>query len=108
MKEIKIRYGEKEYTLAFTRDAVTKCEKMGFILKELDEKLATQTKLLFKGAFLVHHRFVQEQTINEIFDNLENKDDVIGALVEMYQDTLLTMISNTDENPGNIKWEKNW
>ena len=49
MKEIKIGYGEKEYTLAFTRDSVTKCEKMGFILKELDEKPGTQTKLLFKG-----------------------------------------------------------
>ena len=38
----------------------------------------------------------------------ENKDEIIGALAEMYQDTLLSIISNTDEEPGNLKWEKNW
>lgn len=108
MKQIKIPYEDKEYTLEFNRKSVEQCEKLGFVLKDLETKPGSQIRLLFRGAFLAHHKYIKDDALNDIFNNLANKDEIIAALVEMYQDTLLTMISNTEANQGNIKWEKNW
>lgn len=108
MKQIKIPYEDKEYTLEYTRNSVKKMEQAGFVIQDIKSKPATLIPLLFAGAFMSRHKFIKQEIIDELYDNLKNKDDIIGALAEMYQDTLLTIISNTDEEPGKVEWEKNW
>lgn len=108
MKQITIKHEDKQYTLEYTRNSVKKMEQAGFIIQDIQSKPGTLVPMLFEGAFLSKHRYVKKEVLDEIFNNLENKEDFIAVLAEMYQDTLLTIISNTDEEQGNLKWEKNW
>ena len=108
MKQITIKHDDKQYTLEFTRNSVRKLEQAGFVIQDIQAKPATLIPMLFEGAFVSKHKYIKKDVVEEIYNNLENKDEIIGALAEMYQDTLLSIISNTDEELGNLKWEKNW
>lgn len=101
----------KEYTLEFTRRTVQRMEDNGFIVSELSDKPATMIPMLFSGAFLAHHKFVKREIIDEIYNSIKKKDELISKLVEMYQETITSLIGaddddNTDE--GDVMWESNF
>ena len=83
-KQLKFSYQDKEYTLEFTRKTVAEMER--------------------KGAFLAHHKYVKPEIINEIFDKMTNKEDLIGKLAEMYAEPILSLIEEPEEAEGNLKW----
>lgn len=103
-KQLKFRYQDKEYTLEFTRKTVAEMERKGFIAAEVSEKPMSTLPELFRGAFLARHRYVKPEIIDEIFDKMTNKEDLIGKLAEMYAEPILSLVEEPEEAEGNLKW----
>ena len=107
-KQLKFTYEDKEYTLEFTRKTVTEMEKKGFIASEVENKPMSTLPALFEGAFLAHHRFVKKDVIDKIFAQMTNKEDLIGKLAEMYNEPILSLVEEPEENEGNVSWTASW
>lgn len=103
-KTIEIEYDGKTYTLEFTRRSVQQLEKTGFKIMELRDKPASLIPDFFAGAFIAHHKHVKREIVDKIFDGLKNKEGLIEALSEMYNDTLTSLLGDDDEQ-GNIGWK---
>lgn len=105
-KQIVFEYENKEYTLEFTRKTVKKMEGRGFNIAELETKPVTRIPELFAGAFLENHGGINGDTVNKIFERFTDKEGLIGALGEMYADTLNTLTDEPEKN--GIGWVKSW
>ena len=103
MIKLKTKEGT-EYQLEYDRASITYLEKIGFSLENYSKQPMTQMPLLFKGAFIKNHRFVKEDEINKIFDNIKGKDKLMAALVEMVGESYEALVKDNDE--GNVEWEK--
>jgi len=99
----------RDYVLEFTRDSIRTMERGGFVISEIDSKPMTVLPRLFSGAFLAHHKFVKQDTIDEIYAKLKNKSELIEKLAEMYNETIESLVEEPDEgDEGNIEWEASW
>lgn len=99
------------YTLEYTRKSVETMEKSGFVAEEVGRKPMTMFPALFAGAFLAHHRFVKRDVIDNIYTRLTHKDELISALVEMYNEPLLSLLDDPEpqeDNEGNLSWKAGW
>lgn len=94
---------KETYTLEFTRKTVSQMEKQGFVAEDVTKKPASMLPVLFAGAFLAHHRFVKQDVIDSIYARLGNKEELIGKLVEMYSEPIMTLLSDPDDE-GNLTW----
>lgn len=106
MSKINLTYGKTEYTLEYSRQSVKTMENQGFVLEELTTKPANMIPLLFAGAFIKNHSGkggVKRKVIDEIFDNIENKTDLLEVLMEMYAETL-SSLTEDNQGEGNVSW----
>jgi hypothetical protein len=107
-KQITFEFEGKDYTLEFTRKSIETMERQGFIAGDIAEKPMLTLPTLFAGAFLAHHRYVKRETIDQIFDKLTNKQELIGKLAEMYNEPIMALMDEPGENEGNVKWGASW
>lgn len=107
-KQLIIPYEGKEYTLEFTRKTISEMERKGFNATEVDAKPMTVLPALFAGAFLAHHRYIKTELVDEIFSKLTKKDELIAKLVEMYNEPIMALIDEPEDNKGNITWTASW
>lgn len=107
---IKDPSSDKTYTLEFTRKSVETMEKQGFVAADVERKPMTLLPTLFAGAFLAHHRFVKRDVIDNIYNRLNRKDELISKLVEMYNEPLLTLLDDpeSESDEGNLEWTAAW
>ena len=105
-KQIVFDYDGKTFTLEFTRKSVKKMESRGFVLSEIEAKPMTRIPELFAGAFIANHNGIAPDTIDGIYEKFEDKDSLIGALGEMYADTINTLTDAPEKN--GISWKKSW
>lgn len=104
-KQLKFTYKDKDYCLEFTRRSVEQMERNGFIASDIREKPMTTLPALFAGAFLANHRFVKADLINEIYDHMTNKTELVGKLAEMYNEPIMALVDDPEENAeGNVDW----
>ena len=105
-KKIKFEYNGRNYTLEYSRETVKQMESHGFKINEIDSKPQTMITMLFAGAFLMHHRnvFTKRKLIDEIFSKFTNRDSLVETLAEMYQEPVLSLLDEPEEDEGNIKW----
>lgn len=98
------------YTLEFTRKTIELMEKNGFIVADMERKPMTLLPALFAGAFLAHHRMVKRDVIDTIYAKLNHKDELIGALVEMYNEPLMALLDEPEQenDEGNLSWKAGW
>ncbi len=105
--KISISYQNKNYDLEFSRTTAGQIEDSGFIFEQLTEKPVKMIPLLFYGAFLKHNRGIKRQLVDEIFDNLVDKDGsedgagLIAILAEMYAETVQTLTESKPVDEGN-------
>lgn len=105
-REIKITYEGMEYRLGFSRATVRSMERNGFNLDKVQDAPVTMIPLLFSGSFLLHHKRVKEEKINEIFNHIENKDDLVSTLAELYIEAVSTLMEDPDEGDSKkATWE---
>lgn len=108
-KKMEFVYDGKQYILEFTRKTVSELERKGFIASDVVTKPMSTLPTLFAGAFLANHRYVKSEVIDEIFSKMKNKDELIGKLAEMYNEPIMTLIEEPEEeNKGNIEWTATW
>jgi len=103
MSKITMKYSGKDYTLEFNRQSVKMIESQGFVAAELTQQPVTMIPLLFQGAFAKNHKGLKRATIDEIYEGIANKSELISALVEMYSETVSTL-NGDSEDEGNVSW----
>nr|DAM27887.1 MAG TPA: protein of unknown function (DUF5055) [Caudoviricetes sp.] len=103
--QINLSYKNKEYTLEYNRQGVTAMEAQGFNISEVSDKPMTRIPQLFYGAFTKNHRGIKRSLVDEIYDNISDKSGLIQALVELYADTLNTLMEDSEGSEGNATWE---
>ena len=107
MSKIKFEYEGMSYTLEFNRLAVKHMERDGFRIDKLSEQPMTMLPQLFAGAFKVNHPWLKQNVIDEIYDNISDKEGLLSALVDMYNETVETLFKTKDEGAGkNLSWTK--
>ena len=107
-KQLKFTYEGKEYVLEFTRRSVEQMERNGFVASDVRDKPMTTLPALFAGAFLANHRFVRQDVIDRIYAKLTNKQELIGKLAEMYNEPIIALIDEPEEDAGNVEWTASW
>ncbi len=105
MSKIVMTYGKTEYTLEYSRQSVKTMEAQGFVLDELTSKPMTMIPLLFSGSFIKNHRGMKRSLVDEIFDNISDKNGLMEALMEMYAETLSSLTESND-GEGNVTWAR--
>lgn len=91
---------DNEYKLEFNRKTVAAMENNGFQL-DLDRP-NTMIDNLFYGAFQMHHKRIDREFVRKIWDQQRKKEDLVTALVKLYQqplDDLMAEPEGDDENP---------
>jgi len=105
MSKINLTFDNKEYTLAFSRQSVKTMEQQGFILDELTSKPMTMFPMLFQGAFIMHHQGkIKRKEMDEIYKGIKDRSALMEALMEMYAETLSTLMDDDAEEAGNVSW----
>lgn len=107
MKKITFPYKGKEYTLEFNRRSIEKMEANGFDINTAPNTPVTTIRVLFEGAFLMHHPYVDKRVIAEIYDEFTNKQDLLNALIEMYSEPIQAL-SEDSKSKNAIRWDKNF
>lgn len=96
------------YTLEYTRKAVESMERQGFVASDVSSKPMTCLPTLFAGAFFAHHRFVKRDVIDRIYAGLSHKEELLGKLVDMYNDPIMSLLDEPVESPENPTWTADW
>ena len=107
-KKIFFVYDGKEYTLEYTRKSIEIMERQGFNVNDIIEKPMTTLPALFAGAFLANHKWVKKDVIDEIYSRMENKQDLLQKLTEMYNEPIEALFEEPKESEGNVSWEASW
>lgn len=107
-KQLTFTFEGKDYTLEFTRRTVAEMEKKGFIASEITDKPMTTLPALFAGAFLANHRFVKQDVIENIYSKLTKKEALISKLAEMYNEPIMALVEEPEEDKGNVDWTATW
>ncbi len=105
-QQVQLEYQGKEYTLEYTRETLALIEKAGFLHGQIIEQPATMLPLAFQGAFLKNHKHTAKSTINDIFNSLDNKEELIPVLVEMIAEAINTLTKSEPNKSGNVQWKK--
>lgn len=115
MAKISFDLADKHYTLEYTRATVKQMEQNGFSLAKIEHQPVTMLTMLFAGAFLAHHKRVATDSVKVewILSKLKNKDEMYDTLIDMYQDAMLSMMDEEDDDTeddagaeGNVTWGK--
>ena len=107
-KTITIPFEGNEFTLEFNRDSVKLMERAGFDTELIRSKPMTMLPMLFEGAFHMHHRRLDKEYIRRMFGKIKGKDELMTALLEMYNEPLNTLFDEPEEDEGNVEWGKNF
>lgn len=107
MKKITITHDGKSIGLTYTRNSAKIMERNGFVFDEVFDKPNTLVPMLFQGSFLAEASYMSPKTIDEIWESLPNKEELITKLMEMYKDTLDNLLSTTGD-AKNSTWEASW
>lgn len=88
------------YTLEFNKRTIKAMERNGFKL-DLDYPY-TMVDELFRGAFQMHHKGMTRERIEEIWAAQTKKEDLLAALIQLYNAPMEEMMSDAasdDETP---------
>ena len=97
-KSLKLTFNDKVYNLEFNRKSIETMERQGFVASDISDKPMTTLPALFAGAFIMHHRFLDRNTIDEIFSHIKNKESFIEKLSEMFNEPLVTLIEEPEDD----------
>lgn len=93
-----------QYTLEFNRDTVKQMERVGFSLDGAASQPVTALLTLFKGAFILHHSRVSQTVIEEIWEDLGNKDSLFEALIALYNEPVEDLMKEPEDGKK-IEWK---
>lgn len=108
-KQIVIDFKGNSYTLCFTRRTVELMERQEFNVTEIDKSPLTMFTRFFHYAFLAEHKNIRIDLTTEILDNLANKEELWKVLMQMYTDTVNSLLTTEeDSNNGDEEKKAQW
>lgn len=93
-----ITYDDEKYTLGYTRATIRQMERVGFNIGKMETAPVSTAEDLFMGAFLMRHRKLKPEKISEIYKHIEDKEGLLTKLIEMYQESVSTLMEEPEEN----------
>lgn len=105
MSKIKLVHKDKEYFLEFSRNTARTLEERGFNLQLVDSQPNKMIPLLIQGAFMKNHASLSVKKVDEIFEAQTGKKGLIGAVAELYGETLKSLIGDEEDEEKNATWE---
>ena len=107
-KTMKFTYEGTDYVLEFTRRSGREMEREGFIVDDVSAKPMTMLPAFFAGAFKANHRYVKRSLIDEIYSHMTDKQRLVESLIDMYEETLSTLMDEPPEGDAkNVEWTMN-
>ncbi len=97
----------KKYELAFSRSSLVKMERQGFNVQNIEKEPLSTIALLMRGAFYKNNPSLSDEEIDAICDDIEQSDELIKALLDLYSQCLMALSGQDNKQPKNFKWEKN-
>ena len=107
-KQLVLTHKGKRYTLEYNRNSIRQMERQGFKINDSEGMPMSTVTALFNGAFLMHHRNIDPNTLDALYDTVPNKESFIQKLSEMYSESMLALVSDPEDNEGNTTWEASW
>lgn len=107
-KTIEFSYEGKDYTLEYTKRTVMQMEAEGFVVQDIDRKPMTILPAMFAGAFKAHHRWIKQEEIDKIYAHMPDKEKLVAALAEMYNEPIIGLMDEPESTEGNVDWIKSW
>lgn len=104
MAKIRLTYKSKEYTLEYTRKTVEMMENAGFNLDDVTTKPMTAIPMLFRGAFLAHHRNIEQALVDEIFGQIPDVKGLLRELNNMYAEPINALLDDSEGAEKNATW----
>lgn len=98
-------YEGVDYCLEYNKKTVKTMEDRGFIPSKILEAPMTYLPELFAGAFLANHKFTKRDVIDKIFEKMDGKQELVNALLEMYNEPIKALTADEDEGNA-IQWTK--
>ena len=105
MSVIKVEHKGKHYELGFTRNSIVAMERQGFNIEEISSKPMTMIPMFWQGAFVAYNKNIKRTLIDEIYENIRDKQGLIAALCEMYAEAINALTDEPEEDKGNATWE---
>jgi hypothetical protein len=104
--KINLKYNDITYTLEYNRMSIKMIENEGFELEEFGKKPMSMIELVFKGAFYKNHRSISQNTLNEIYKNCEDKDNLLNVITQMITECYTSLMDSPEKGKeGNATWE---
>lgn len=101
--------GKNTYELTFTRESAETTERNGFQIYEFLNGInpIKNTSALFYGAFIARNKGIKRQLVDDMLGHIENKENLLATLTEMYTDSIKSLIATDDEDKTakNATWE---
>lgn len=94
-----------EFTLGFDRESAMKAEKVYDL--SLNEIMSGKTSVimdLFSAAFIKNHPHAKPQTVQRLWEALEDKQGLCKALVTMYGNTAGSLLEEPEKGKG-MSWK---
>ena len=105
MSVIKVAHNGKSYELGFTRNSIVAMERQGFNIEEISSKPMTMIPMFWQGAFAAYNKNIKRALMDEIYDNIRDKEGLIAALCDMYAEAINALTDEPEEDKGNATWE---
>ena len=103
--KIQFTYKDVPYVLEYNRMAIKQMEASGFSLEEFTKKPMINIDIAFKGLFLKNHKRTNEKLIEEIYDKLGNRDQLIEKIGIMLTESYNSLLDDEENAEGNIEWD---
>lgn len=103
---IKFSYAGKDYRLEYTKETVKMMEDKGFAPSRILEAPITYLPELFRGAFLANHRYTNRKIIDEIFEKMQSRQELVNVLIEMYNEPIKALTAEDGDEGNGIEWER--
>ncbi len=107
-KNIVLTHEGKKYTLEFNRRTVGMLERQGFNPDSLETMPLSTISMLVRGAFMMHHNYIDDNLVMDIYKTVKDKNNFLAKLLEMYTDTVTSLMDEPEESEGNANWEASW
>lgn len=103
VNQINFDFNGKHYCLEYTPDSIKQMEAAGFSISDFADKPQTRIEQLWTGAFIAHCRKTSTNVIKELYSKMKDKEGLVSALLEMYNNTLSNLMPDEDDE-GNVEW----
>lgn len=103
MKKIILEYGDKEYTLRFSRDSIMNMERAGVRVTQFWGGLSDSFDIFYWG-LKEEHPTMSKEKASEIFFAIEDKTEIVKELIDMLSAAYEDAYAKPGKNSKKAKW----